>query len=1286
MSSKEYRDYYKNLFTPDSESGLFSSSNEDSTSYLPDKPLNTPVNPFAADFLAQGSHILRTIYGEEWTKVPLPIFENGISSNNYDEENSSKSSFSNMDISSTNSTISNLSEFDAFPQINESLTNSSTSSVTSIGPPEMINMIHEEEILDLLGQSKPIPIKSTPIQNSPPPMADKIGCYNIQNKFDHNTAAEFFVREDMTFLSLQEPYPFGNNNNASWDSYQILELQNARISCFITKYQIILFDNWKWGGKTMEDFHSHSHGRITSIAFDLGNSQKIGIISVYASTSEALKGSQSIHSDEDTFITSAEIIDKIKSNWEHKFKDICIIVLGDFQESISTKDRDNMGTCRYDTPAHGIIRLLESSHTSIVRELNPNNDYITRIGKEGGRGIDHIMVPNTPKFKSWFLGAELNRTVGSSYFPSDHSFLFCHFNRQGPNNRESDEDRRKYDYRKIYKIKLSRTGGKGDHLKLDENQFKECTNFKEQQKLYNNLQQLTGDESDTTDYLLNDIEKRTKTLFKSLWYSGLGQNVNGPENNLVKISEGQAVEIAYIVRRFNAGVQDVMQSLELVNDSNEKDKAGDTRGRLRKRSGFRHFKNLPIPTKIRYIRIQLQRKLRLIVQAQQWLKEFQLKSKLKRDQLPWSSFIQILITLNDNSKLLKDAKNLHNTAILEAEERERHVESIYYSKNNKQSTQPEMGTKNLNSPAAHQYDANDLPNVPSCFVEKLNSWLREASCNQLFGKSRSSNIFEVLLHCTSPWNDFTSNINIEALNMDTTEFQDAALDMLQKGSLELKKINQKVNRIQYEYRKSTLQYFLDVSQISSFTHKMLPKSRSAPTTHTQIWDDGLHALRKCQNEEEELRATSEFHGRWMDNSSAEEICAFAKVREDGKLGARGVDLFPDRIVGNADIDKLVHNGHKLPKRIKEAFIKAHGHHVSKLFKPPQEDCKELFYPFYLTSNKGDMNEDDEITESFYKSIASIPTKARYDGFQLAVLGRFGRRWQRQLLNIIKLILIMRYVPSSLKKIARFPIPKPGKTGEYRPISLCNDLYCFLNGIITTYTSAGIERARILHDGLVAYRVGKGCHSLVTIEQCFREDCVAGRWPAVQLDEDEEKFFDRIPVAILLAAMRVNGFPEEGFIEFKASAMGAKEVEIITCKGTTYARFVCGLEQGNPDSPTVANLVIKFKHDVWDVISEEIKKIFKRNKHSHREKYVFNSVDFLDGQVIICKIGYCDDNSKFIRVENEADLVKLVQYYLQLAGDLSMVTKIGRKGSKCDIQFFNVSADLTIKLRKTISTA
>ena len=98
----------------------------------------------------------------------------------------------------------------------------------------------------------------------------------------------------------------------------------------------------------------------------------------------------------------------------------------------------------------GILRLLENSHQSIVRESNREHAYITRIGKEGGRGIDHILTPTNAKFSRWFTNATMYRNIGSSYFPSDHSLLICHIHRTGPNNIEEGECFRSYDYNKIF--------------------------------------------------------------------------------------------------------------------------------------------------------------------------------------------------------------------------------------------------------------------------------------------------------------------------------------------------------------------------------------------------------------------------------------------------------------------------------------------------------------------------------------------------------------------------------------------------------------------------------------------------------------------------------------------------------------------------------------------------------------------------------------------------------------------------------------------------------------------
>jgi len=446
---------------------------------------------------------------------------------------------------------------------------------------------------------------------------------------------------------------------------------------------------------------------------------------------------------------------------------------------------------------------------------------------------------------------------------------------------------------------------------------------------------------------------------------------------------------------------------------------------------------------------------------------------------------------------------------------------------------------------------------------------------------------------------------------------------------------------------------------------------------------------------EEMQATSAYHGKWMGNTEAPEVCAFAKITRKGKLGNRGIQLLPNRIVNKKDLDNLLPNHNALPDELKKSFINAHGKHTANLFREPDHDHPDLFYPFYLSSKEGFMNDDIKFTTNFWKSLARIPSKARYEGFQMSVIGRFGQRWRNVLLNIIKLILVMRFVPPELRQMARFPIPKPGKHNEYRPISLCSDIYCFINAVITSYTSLGIEKSNILHEGMCAYRRGKGCSSLVTMELSFREDCHENNLPVLQLDEDEEKFFDRIPVEVLLAAMRINGFPSQGFLEIKASAMQPKLVEIITSKGIAFAKFVCGLEQGNPDSPTVSNLVIKLKHDIWNHLTNKVRNMFKQETNDPNivhtstntpESYTFCNKTRNNTSVNMNKIGYCDDNTKFCCTRHEEDLIFLSSYFLQLSGDLSMVTKIGRRSSKCELHFFNISAEMAVRLKKCWSTA
>jgi len=85
-------------------------------------------------------------------------------------------------------------------------------------------------------------------------------------------------------------------------------------------------------------------------------------------------------------------------------------------------------------------------------------------------------------------------------------------------------------------------------------------------------------------------------------------------------------------------------------------------------------------------------------------------------------------------------------------------------------------------------------------------------------------------------------------------------EQLEESEKQIRNLISRITNMQTRYRKSTLHYFLNVNTINSFTQKVLQKERSAPATHTIIWDEAQQSYRPCKNEIEELQATRNFHG------------------------------------------------------------------------------------------------------------------------------------------------------------------------------------------------------------------------------------------------------------------------------------------------------------------------------------------------------------------------------------------------------------------------------------------
>jgi hypothetical protein len=196
--------------------------------------------------------------------------------------------------------------------------------------------------------------------------------------------------------------------------------------------------------------------------------------------------------------------------------------------------------------------------------------------------------------------------------------------------------------------------------------------------------------------------------------------------------------------------------------------------------------------------------------------------------------------------------------------------------------------------------------------------------------------------------------------------------------------------------------------------------------------------------------------------------------------------------------------------------------------------------------------------------------------------------------------------------------------------------------------------------------------ITLVDLATREDALSfGRYLALTA-EDEEKFFDRVSLEVQLAVMFILGFPMEGLLEMKAEEMNNISVEIHTRHGQVIGKFLHGLKQGSPFSVLMSNMTLVFKHRIWDLRDP----LATAEDPNGYPMTIWNK--YIDGDTppLISMAGFCDDNSKWNMGNGRdfATLVQAIQWNIKLAGDLSMIFKIGRRGDKTIIELFNVDLE------------
>ena len=493
---------------------------------------------------------------------------------------------------------------------------------------------------------------------------------------------------------------------------------------------------------------------------------------------------------------------------------------------------------------------------------------------------------------------------------------------------------------------------------------------------------------------------------------------------------------------------------------------------------------------------------------------------------------------------------------------------------------------------------------------------------------------------------------------------------LQEAISNVRKLRTKALHTLLHNKESNLLHDARMNSTRNISLRLNPKLMDEPEAHhvilnpTNIHED---STTRCEYFQQCLDNTLLYHQNWMDRSGSDWEHHWFKL--SFKYGhVAGIDFKHLHCPKPSDQEfkLLVKEHEKCSDEIRSAFQNAHSDAIFQLMRPPKHAHRELDWLWHPASTSEEWN---SFESDYWKAISAIPGKARHAGYTMAVIGRLPRRWIDLHLRIMKLMMVLRILPQRTKIQSRVPIPKP-KPGETRPLSLLHDDMCFILGFITKHYTMRIEKLQLFPTSLRAYRQGMGTSAITLLDLAMREDAVSfGRLMALTA-EDEEKFFDRVSLEVQLAVLAILGFPTEGLIELKAEEMDNIVVEIQTRHGIIIGKFLHGLKQGSPFSVLVSNCTLTFKHRIWGLRDPEA----TTDDPNGYSMTIWNKR--IDGPEppIASTEGFCDDNSKW-NMGNGRDfrtVVQAIQWNIKMAGDLSMIFKIGRRGDKTIIELFNVN--------------
>ena len=255
---------------------------------------------------------------------------------------------------------------------------------------------------------------------------------------------------------------------------------------------------------------------------------------------------------------------------------------------------------------------------------------------------------------------------------------------------------------------------------------------------------------------------------------------------------------------------------------------------------------------------------------------------------------------------------------------------------------------------------------------------------------------------------------------------------------------------------------------------------------------------------------------------------FAHITSDA-VGPSGLRLHLPRPFTHANLRSYHPDYPTMPESTQHKIIQAHNFantHLTALHQRYAHDNHHTrtAWPFFYYPNHPNRYPRTTTFSARLPDLLAItkhiPTKSRYQGFTLHALARLHPTWLEFLDDLIPLILTTRLIPTTLKTTGRTLLDKPNTTDK-RPLSVVQALDAHLDSIVNSHFAETIERLQIFDHSIAAYHKGHSCTDLTLNHLLAIENTTTHRTQILaQIDEDKEKYFDRISKELQLCRRRI----------------------------------------------------------------------------------------------------------------------------------------------------------------------